>query len=47
MSSLITVLIPTVAREIVEHEADARGVSLSAVVRDFMDEGMRSKGLIA
>jgi hypothetical protein len=45
MDSLITVLLPVADREIIEREADARGVSLAAVVRDFMNEGMKARGL--
>jgi|WetSurMetagenome_2_1015567.scaffolds.fasta_scaffold1024251_2 hypothetical protein len=47
MNSLLTISMSGTDRAMIEHEAGARGVSLSAVVRDFMAEGMKAKGLIA
>jgi hypothetical protein len=46
MDALVTVLLPIADREAIEREADSRGVSLACVIREFMAEGMRARGLI-
>jgi len=43
---LLTISMQGADRAMIEREAGARGVSLSAVVREFMAVGMRAKGLI-
>lgn len=45
MDSLLTIALPGADRAMIEREADARGESLAAVVRDFMNEGMKARGL--
>jgi hypothetical protein len=47
MDSLLTISMTGADRDLIEREAGVRGVSLSAIVREFMNAGMRAKGLIA
>lgn len=47
MDSLLTIAMPGAYRELIDREAEARGVSLSSVVRDYMSAGMKAKGVVA